>query len=483
MSEETESKSLLSKTQMGGIIGGNGYSFQDGYITSKVPLWLNMPGFRCILPEGTGDVDVQFDATNGLRNEHYQVKNHNITPSEFKEIIQGFEAVTKNFPQSQYSFVLAAPSLSAGVARLENALSRLNGAAPYYKELDDDLEITKDAVKLILIDLELENLADFVIESVTFETKLPDFNKNEFAEGIFIGNLAKLNSFGKKPALKLKRAYPEIYYLINNSLGKTLQKEDLLEKIESSIEGIIEDSDRIIIGINNWTKEVHPIVNDYLLEWSKDFDRETKKVPNPDRWDEYKKELVKIKEEILTSRSSKKIFVQGRITLSTALLFGAVFSLNGGWEISFHQPQISEDWNSACPIDKDFELDHSTMGITKDSSSLAVVFDITGRGINDVKEFIQSEGLLINEILRIAPAKGTGSTSIKSNSEAISYASLAVDLMRERIKELSIKNTELFYYGPASLALFIGQKLTSLGYVSSYEYQDPSYVRSFKIKS
>ena len=483
MNEDTEDKSLLSKTQMGGIIGGNGYSFQNGYITSKVPLWLNTPGFRCILPEGTGDVDVQFDTSEGLSNTHYQVKNHNITPSKFKEIIQDFESIKNSFPQSKYSFVLAAPSLSTGVAKLENALSRLNGAAPYYKESNQDLAVTEDVVKDILKELGLEDQSVFVINSVTFESKLPDFNKKEYAESLFVRNLMKIDDFGKRPGMNLQRAFPEVYYLINNSSEKTLLKEDLVGKIQTSVEGIIENSDRIIIGIDNWTKEIHPIVNDYLLDWSGDFDRETKKIPNAQRWNEYKEELKKLKETILTSNSSKKIFLQGRMTLSTALLFGAVFPLNGGWEINFHQPQVNEDWNSASPIDKNFKLDHSTIELTKDSDSLAVVFDITGRGINDVKNFIQSEDSSINEILRISPGEGTGSTSIKSNSEAISYACLAVDLMRDKIKELGIKNTEIFYYGPASLALFIGQKLTSLGYISSYEYQDPSYVKSFTVKS
>jgi hypothetical protein len=39
-----------------------------------------------------------------------------------------------------------------------------------------------------------------------------------------------------------------------------------------------------------------------------------------------------------------------------------------------------------------------------------------------------------------------------------------------------LNRTRLFFYGPFSLAVFLGQQLTSVGEVQLFEYQDPGYV-------
>ncbi|MFW1406318.1 SAVED domain-containing protein [Vibrio parahaemolyticus] len=51
------------------------------------------------------------------------------------------------------------------------------------------------------------------------------------------------------------------------------------------------------------------------------------------------------------------------------------------------------------------------------------------------------------------------------------------------INKYKSKKTHLFYFGPFGLAVFLGQKLTSVGAIQLYEFQDPGYNPSCLLKS
>ena len=284
--------------------------------------------------------------------------------------------------------------------------------------------------------------------------------------------------FSKKPANSLLKAFPEIALKIRTSLGKTLERSYLYEAIVEASEGIRDVSDRSIIGIHNWTKEILGTKPDYDFDWSNDFDRVERKIPSPNTWKKYQDELSNLKKTILSKTASRSILFQGKVTLSTAILFGATFPQNGGWTIDFFQSQVCAEWSSSAKASFDFEVYSNELELFNNGDSLALVCDITGRGIDDVKTYINDSNLCVKSILSVSPKEGTGSLSIKTNQEAVSFALQSIDFLRSKLKELRLKKVHLFYYGPSSIALFIGQRLTSLGVVTTYEYQDPNYISS-----
>ena len=82
--EQQDEYSLVHSMAMGGIHGGDGYTFQDRYIVCHIPKWIADPNFVRIMPEGTGDVDVVFRKQNHFTYEHIQVKDHYVSTAEFK---------------------------------------------------------------------------------------------------------------------------------------------------------------------------------------------------------------------------------------------------------------------------------------------------------------------------------------------------------------------------------------------------------------
>src|SRR6266540_1649134 len=83
--------SLLSPEAMGGITASKGFGFQTRYAVCQLPVWLLDQTFHQLFHEGTGDIDIRFLAGERSLREHIQVKDHNVAPAEFLEVITQFQ--------------------------------------------------------------------------------------------------------------------------------------------------------------------------------------------------------------------------------------------------------------------------------------------------------------------------------------------------------------------------------------------------------
>ena len=107
--------SLLSPQAMGGIIGGDGYSYQDRYIVCNIPKWISDPSFVKLMPEGTGDVDVVFLNSRKHFYDHIQVKNHLVTNTEFADVVKTFSQISLGLKKTYRNFYLACPTVSTEI--------------------------------------------------------------------------------------------------------------------------------------------------------------------------------------------------------------------------------------------------------------------------------------------------------------------------------------------------------------------------------
>jgi len=135
--------SLVSPAAMGGIVGGKGFDFQTRYTVCHLPLWLQHGGFYQIFSEGTGDIDVRYVENGKSTRQHIQTKDHDVTPSEFKEVVEAFRAIDAGMPGVYERFTLACPSLSAQLRPVETGLARLRHATPFYEDAPSALAPTR----------------------------------------------------------------------------------------------------------------------------------------------------------------------------------------------------------------------------------------------------------------------------------------------------------------------------------------------------
>src|SRR5262245_53224680 len=104
--------SLLSPAAMGGITASKGFGFQTRYAVCQLPVWLLNPAFHQLFHEGSGDFDIRFLDDDRSTRLHLQVKDHNVAPAEFREVVTQFQERDAEFPGIYKGFVLVCPSLA-----------------------------------------------------------------------------------------------------------------------------------------------------------------------------------------------------------------------------------------------------------------------------------------------------------------------------------------------------------------------------------
>src|SRR5690242_9864387 len=126
--------SLLSPEAMGGINAGKGFDFQTRFAACHIPVWLLETAFHQLFYEGTGDIDVRYQEEGRSTRIHIQVKDHEVSPAEFKESLDHFRELDSANLGVYKCFTLVCPSLSAKMRPVESGLARYRNAKPFYDD-------------------------------------------------------------------------------------------------------------------------------------------------------------------------------------------------------------------------------------------------------------------------------------------------------------------------------------------------------------
>ncbi|MDN3512258.1 MAG: SAVED domain-containing protein [Candidatus Jettenia sp.] len=481
----TKGTSLTSPSGMGGIIGGKGYDYQKRYIVCHIPKWIMESNFTQLFHEGTGDVDIRYSNGDEQWREHIQIKDHSISKGEFRKVIDTFVKTDKGMPEVYHYFILACPSLDQKIRSLEASIMRLRNARPFYDDTPVALAPTEHDIRKIITDLNLVDYADFILGKLHFHVGLSDFHDDERASDFFISNLQKHPEYNQIFRNMVEPAYTDLLRKIETYRGKTINKVIIESLIVNSIRRIKKISEPAInLVIHNWTVEKFDIKPNHTLDWSLHFNRSSRIVPDHRTWNEgLLPELVQLREKIALNTKTRFIRFRGKCCLSTGLALGALFPTNGSWVFEVSQPPASTLWRSDAGSEINYplnisEIDSNSARLDPNGDSLAFAFNITGSAQIDVINHIRDNSLPIKTLILIHPARSPSSLSIADDKEAISFAIAARDALKQAITNYNTRSIHLFFYGPLALAIFLGQRLTSLGTIQLYEFKDPGYVPS-----
>lgn len=271
-------------------------------------------------------------------------------------------------------------------------------------------------------------------------------------------------------------AFAELLRTVDAKRGAVFGRGDIEEVLRKSIVSVGSTERAITLWVQNWTSETFDIPADYVLDWSQEFDRNTRRVPTEDVWNNrLLPELKTLRDKIARERKERLIRFRGRCALSTSITLGATFPIVGGWAFEVPQPPTTEPWRSDATPASPYEMH---VDIVDDSGADIVLgLNIRGDGCDDVRRYIESTGVPPKLFVFMAPAS-PGSQSIAGSAEACAFAIAVREQLGTLLKKNAIRKTRLFFYGPQALSIFLGQQLTSMGKVQLFEYQDPGYVPS-----
>jgi hypothetical protein len=474
--------SLLTPESTGGITATKGFDFQTRYAACQLPLWLLDAPFDQLFYEGTGDIDIRYQELGKTSRLHIQVKDHEVTQAEFKQVIAHFQSLDAGLPGIYKCFRLVCPALAAKLRPLESGLARYRNAKPFYDDAPDALGPTEQELDGRIRALGfIADDAAFIVSKMFFEVGHGDLRHDDRAVDLFVARLLKHPEYAEKIRAAVLPAFAGLLHAIQANRGAVLARADVEKILRAAVASVAKEEKSFTIWIQNWTHEAFDVPADYELDWSAQFDRSTRKVPPEDVWNKQLiPEMLSLKEKIAVERSERLIRFRGKCTLSTGIALGVTFPAVGGWSFEIPQPPAKEAWRSDAesitPYDLPVEI------IDGEGTDLVLGLNIRGDGREDVRRYIASTGVPPKLFAFVAPA-APGSQSISGSSEARAFAHAVREQLGQLTKSHGIKSTRLFFYGPFALAVFLGQQLTSVGEIKLFEYQDPGYVPTCRLRT
>jgi len=220
--------SMLDPKYIGGVIGGQGYAFQNAYILHRLPDWLADPTFAGLQPEGWEDVEVFFEDEAGKRRQAIQVKNHPVTPSKAKKIFEEFQNRAKQGERDgiDFCFRLASLGVSPKLRPVKNAVGLYQDRTAHGEA---EKAGTRQDVADLIQKLGLDVPVEFLLGRVTFDTDLGALSEEDVLRHHFIMRLHKMD-YGLSP-LAAEYAYIELATELLRWLKKGYISRQAIEEI------------------------------------------------------------------------------------------------------------------------------------------------------------------------------------------------------------------------------------------------------------
>lgn len=471
--------SLLSPEATGGITAGKGFDFQTRYAACQLPVWLLQNGFHQLFIEGTGDIDIRFVEGGQSSRLHMQVKDHEVAPAEFKGVIGNFRKLDTGMPGIYKCFTLVCPSLAPKLRSIETGLSRFRNAKPFYDDAEHALVPTKEelADRFHKVGLDDDEIS-FIESKVLFEIGNGDLQHDDRAVEVFVARMLSHPDYAGMIRAMVQPAFAELLRGIEAKRGNILGRSDIEQILRSAIAAVTPDEKSVTVWVQNWTSETFDAPADYALDWSKYFDRSSRRVPSQELWNvQLLPELRSLKDKIVSERTERVIRFRGKCALSTGIMLGATFPAVGGWKFEIPQPPAKGPWRSDATPTEAYELRVELTDGDASGADLVLGLNIRGDGCEDVLRYVSSTGSIPKLFAFMAPSS-TGSQAIRGSGDACAFAIAVRERLGQLLKTHHLRSTRLFFYGPFALSVFFGQQLTSVGQIHLFEYQDPGYVQS-----
>ncbi len=475
--------SLLSPEAMGGINAGKGFDFQTRYAACHVPVWLLEEAFHQLFFEGSGDIDLRYIEAGKTSRIHIQVKDHDVTPGEFKAIIEQFRQLDSAHPDTYKCFTVVCPSLSSTLRPIETAVRRFRGAKAFYDDKPGALAPTKEELDQRLRDAGLGDYVDFIHAKVYIDVGHGDMHHDDRAINHFISRLLNHPDYADKVRAMVQPAFAEILRAIGASKGNVLERAEIERLLRAAVVAGVAGEKKITVWLQNWTSESFDPPADYSLDWSPHFDRSTRKVPSPETWNnELIPELIALKKKMLTERKERVVRFRGKCALSSGVALGAIFPTVGGWAFEIPQSPSKEAWRSDTPATNPYDLRVEVIEGSQEGGDIVLGLNIKGDGRQDIIKYVESTGNPPRIFAFMSPPS-QGAQSIGGAGDACAFAQAVRENLGQLLKKYQLRKTHIFFYGPFALSVFLGQHLTSVGEIQLFEYQDPGYVPSCTLRT
>jgi hypothetical protein len=230
------------------------------------------------------------------------------------------------------------------------------------------------------------------------------------------------------------------------------------------------DQPKVSLWIHGWARRAYDRAPSVELDWTAYFDRDSRRVASTAQWtSDLQPALVNARATFSALPGGSFIDFRGKLPLTTSMAIGAAFPAVGGYAFRTEQPTGGDIalWRSdASPSDLSFAVRQAR---GDGGGDLLVSLCVTGEAWDDVEAFYEEVPGRFGAVVYAEPEIGTGPRALRSDADAVALAGSAKELIRAQRRRFRARRVHLVLYGPASLALFLGQQLNAVGTVVGYE--------------
>ncbi|WP_412026484.1 SAVED domain-containing protein [Deinococcus yunweiensis] len=470
---DTNDASLLGKQGMGGIHGGKGFRAQDAYLCVKLPYWFADPGFTHALNEGSGDIDLRYERAGRVERHYLQVKDHPISRSEFREVVEQFRIKHKADPELR-RFIVVGGGLHDDVKAFQRALARLRGAAVMHEGSATEAATLAD-LQALVTDLKLPVTAGWALEHLDIEDSEHVRTWPNSAASLlndFVGQTLSLEGFEHALRPGLVRAYQAVQAHVVNNFGVTLSREDMLDVVRRAMADFRGQTQAEGLGIffDVWgdPDAQARLAHDAVIDWREHFDRETRLVPPVETWTQVlQPELAELQRRFRASGTNRHVTIRGQAPLSVGLAVGAAFSAVKGYRLTIEQRGAlwaSDAAPSAARVVAPAGLElpgGGGQGLCVELSGIRAVR-------RKVEEYAQASGAHFAARLAL---RMEGELSAWTAADAVAVAESVRRHLIAAHDEHGFDEVHLFFALPLGAAVLLGHRLNSVGVVQAYEEQ------------
>lgn len=480
--------SLFTSQNRGGVVGGNGYNFQDSFITLKLPIWLTTPGFKHYIKEGVDDASVHFQENGQVWSWLYQMKNHSLNISALKEILKNFKSKASYPDLNPQRFIIACLGASDDIKSLWQKIKE-------YRDLltgmtSQLLETTKPEILSKIKALGLEEYADMLMTSVNIEYGFQGMRDSDIPlmQNNFIGVFKRTKLSGQESPEVIDRLFTALSLIVNKKIRVPITKQELEEVVRTEL-ATAKKGPAVVVYLHGWIIQSYDDPSDVVIDWTKYFDHSTLKTPTPEVWqNELLPELLALRKKFDSDGKKRNVWLRSKAPLSAGLTFGNAFSEALGYNIQIEQPspgsvKAVQYWQTDTPDSRDIKLATTVVDGDQDGTEIAVAVGATDDPRPKVEEFLANSGIKIRASLYLYPESGPSDISIDEQT-AVGFARATKKEMRNAISKFSPKLVHLFFFGPLGLAVLLGQKMNGLVNIQCYERsKEHAYVPSCLIQA
>lgn len=479
---------LFSQQNRGGVTGGNGYNFQDSFITFKLPEWLTTPGFKYYIKEGIDDASVHFEGNSQTWCWLYQMKNHALDTNGLKEILKNFNTKANHPDLHPQRFIIGCFGANDDIKSLWEQVKEYRHLAKGMT--DAQLAATKTNLVGKINSLGFGEYVDMIMKSLDIEYGFQGMRDNDISimQNNFIGTFKRTKLSGQEEPEVVDRLFTALSLIVNKKIRTVITRQELEEIIRTEL-ATAKKGPAIVVYLHGWINQSYDDPSDVVVDWTKYFDHSTLKTPSPEVWqNELLPELLSLRQKFDSDGKKRNVWLRSKAPLSAGLAFGNAFPEALGYNIQIEQPSPGSSkaiqyWQTDTPDAQEIKLTTTVVEGDEESTEIAVAVGATDDPRPKVEEFLMNSGIKTRASLYLYPESGPSDISIDEQT-AVGFARATKKEVRSAISKFSPKLIHLFFFGPLGLAVLLGQKMNGLVNIKCYERsKEHGYVPSCLIQA